>query len=108
MEVALALALLVGAGVLGRTMLRLNAVDPGFRVDHLAVATVSLDGTPYTAPDARRAAFARVREGLASMIERTDADELIVATQIYDHAERVRSYEIVMEAAANGASPSRG
>jgi luciferase family oxidoreductase group 1 len=50
----------------------------------------------------------RVREGLASMIERTAADELIVATQIYDHAERVRSYEIVMEAAANGASPSRG
>ena len=52
-EVALALVLLVGAGLMGRTMLALTAVDPGFRVDHLVVADVSLAGTPYAAAEAR-------------------------------------------------------
>jgi putative ABC transport system permease protein len=66
-EVALALVLLVGAGLLGRTMMRLSAVDPGFHVDRLAVATVSLDGTPYAAPEARQAMFDRVRERLQAM-----------------------------------------
>jgi len=36
------------------------------------------------------------------LVARTQADELIVATQIYDHAARVRSYEIVAEAAGQG------
>jgi putative ABC transport system permease protein len=66
-EVTLALVLLAGAGLLGRTMMRLSAIDPGFRVDHLAVATVSLDGTPYAAPEARQATFDRVRERLQAM-----------------------------------------
>ncbi|MBC7894305.1 MAG: LLM class flavin-dependent oxidoreductase [Cytophagaceae bacterium] len=38
---------------------------------------------------------ARVRDGLASLIARTGADEVMVATQIYDHAARVHSFEIV-------------
>jgi alkanesulfonate monooxygenase SsuD/methylene tetrahydromethanopterin reductase-like flavin-dependent oxidoreductase (luciferase family) len=35
---------------------------------------------------------------LDGFIERTAADELIIATQIYDHAARLRSYEIVAQA----------
>jgi len=38
-----------------------------------------------------------VRSGLRSFIERTGADELIIATQIFDHAARLRSYEIVAD-----------
>jgi luciferase family oxidoreductase group 1 len=41
---------------------------------------------------------AQVREGLAKFIAMTAIDELIVATQIYDHAARRRSYEIVAAA----------
>jgi len=40
----------------------------------------------------------RVRSGLASLVARTAADEMIVASQIYDHAARVHSYEVVAEA----------
>ncbi|HEX6536495.1 MAG TPA: LLM class flavin-dependent oxidoreductase [Gemmatimonadaceae bacterium] len=40
----------------------------------------------------------RVRDGLRAFIERTGADELIVASQIFDHPARVRSYEITAEA----------
>ena len=39
----------------------------------------------------------RVREGLEGLIARTGADEIIVASQIYDHAARVHSYEIVAQ-----------
>jgi luciferase family oxidoreductase group 1 len=36
-----------------------------------------------------------VRRGLAEFAERTGADELMLTSQIYDHAARLRSYEIV-------------
>ena len=36
-----------------------------------------------------------VRQGLAAILEHTGADELMVTAQIYDHAARVRSFEIV-------------
>lgn len=39
----------------------------------------------------------KVRRGLVEFVERTGADELIVTAQIYDHAARVRSYEILAE-----------
>jgi luciferase family oxidoreductase group 1 len=38
-----------------------------------------------------------VRAGLASVLEQTSADELIVTAQIYDHAKRLRSFEITAE-----------
>ena len=39
----------------------------------------------------------KVRRGLRSVQELTSADELIVHAMIYDHAARLRSYEIVAE-----------
>jgi len=39
-----------------------------------------------------------VRRGLKSFIDRTGADEIMVAGQIYDHAARLRSFEIAAEA----------
>jgi alkanesulfonate monooxygenase SsuD/methylene tetrahydromethanopterin reductase-like flavin-dependent oxidoreductase (luciferase family) len=38
-----------------------------------------------------------VRQGLAEFIHETEVDELMITGQIYDHAARVRSYEITME-----------
>jgi luciferase family oxidoreductase group 1 len=40
---------------------------------------------------------ATVKTGLAEVMRRTRADELIVAAQIFDHAARVRSFEIVAQ-----------
>jgi alkanesulfonate monooxygenase SsuD/methylene tetrahydromethanopterin reductase-like flavin-dependent oxidoreductase (luciferase family) len=41
-----------------------------------------------------------VRRGLEQVVAQTGADEIIVASQIFDHAARLRSYEIAMQAAA--------
>jgi hypothetical protein len=36
-----------------------------------------------------------VREGLRRFVAATQVDELMVVSNIYDHAQRVRSYEIL-------------
>ena len=41
-----------------------------------------------------------VEAGLASLIEQTQPDELMVTAQIYDHAARLRSFEITAQARA--------
>jgi luciferase family oxidoreductase group 1 len=45
-----------------------------------------------------------VRRGLAAFVERTGADELMVTAQIFDHAARLRSFEITASARAALAS----
>ena len=38
-----------------------------------------------------------VRQGLAAFVAQTNADELMITSHIYDHAARLRSYEIVKD-----------
>ena len=45
-----------------------------------------------------------VREGLLAFIARHQPDELMITAQIFDHAKRLRSYEIVAEVRAEMAS----
>jgi len=44
-----------------------------------------------------------VREGLEAFLERTGADELMIASLMFDHAARLRSYEITAQARAQRA-----
>jgi luciferase family oxidoreductase group 1 len=46
-----------------------------------------------------------VRKGLAALVEETSADEIIVVSDVYEHAERLRSIELIAE--AGGLSRSR-
>jgi luciferase family oxidoreductase group 1 len=50
---------------------------------------------------------ATVVDGMGRFIAQTDADELMIVSHIYDHAARVRSLEIVADAARTLASDSR-
>jgi putative ABC transport system permease protein len=57
-EIALALILLTGAGLMLKSFLRLSSVDPGFRTDHLLTMDVALPDAKYP-DDVRQAAFIR-------------------------------------------------
>lgn len=56
-QVALALVLLVGAGLLVRSLNRLQAVDPGFNAQNLLTVRVSLPGARYQEEPKRIAFF---------------------------------------------------
>jgi len=70
LEVALAVVLLAGAGLLLGSLLRLEQVDPGFRRDGAVVSPFSLGSAPgsaYATADARAAFFDRLIEGVESI-----------------------------------------
>ena len=43
-------------------------------------------------------AKATVREGIAALLAETQADELMIVSDVYDHAARLRSFELIAEA----------
>jgi luciferase family oxidoreductase group 1 len=59
------------------------------------VLSSSVAGSPET-----------VRAGLAPFVARTGADELMITSQVYDHAARLRSYEITAQARDALATPA--
>ena len=64
----------------------LNRIEPHERAMLEQVLACAAIGSPET-----------VREELADFVTRTGADELMITSQIYDHAARLRSYEITAE-----------
>ncbi|MFL5494271.1 MAG: ABC transporter permease, partial [Gemmatimonadales bacterium] len=63
-EIALALVLLTGAGLLIRTGIALNTVDPGFDPRNVLAARVSLPLAGYQEPERVQRAFLTLAEGL--------------------------------------------
>jgi putative ABC transport system permease protein len=68
-EIALALVLLTGAGLLIRSAVALSQVDPGFDPRDVVVGRVSLPAAAYPSADASRRAFEQIAEGLAAAPE---------------------------------------
>jgi alkanesulfonate monooxygenase SsuD/methylene tetrahydromethanopterin reductase-like flavin-dependent oxidoreductase (luciferase family) len=66
-----------------------SVISPLEELELNQMLSVAIVGSPET-----------VRSGLGEFIERTRPDELIVAAQIFDHAARLRSYEITASARA--------
>ena len=58
-EVALALMLLIGAGLLMRSLSGLRSVDPGFDASNTLTATVVIPNAKYTTPEQRNQFFDR-------------------------------------------------
>jgi putative ABC transport system permease protein len=66
-ELALALVLVVGAGLLTRSFYRLQQVDPGFKPENAVVAGISLPRSKYTQPEQQTAFFAELTNKLSAL-----------------------------------------
>ena len=66
-QVALALMLLVGAGLVVNGLGRFSTADPGWRIDGLHAGYLNLPNATYPDADARRRFAERLQERLASM-----------------------------------------
>jgi putative ABC transport system permease protein len=66
-EVALSIVLLIGAGLMIRSFVRLLAVDPGFKTDHVLTAFVSLPVAKYSKHEDQTAFFDRLLERLRNV-----------------------------------------
>jgi putative ABC transport system permease protein len=66
-ELAIALVLLAGAGLLIRSFVRMQAVDPGFATDRLLTFIVRMEGPAYAQPDRRLAFVQRTIERLEGL-----------------------------------------
>ncbi|RKP48223.1 LLM class flavin-dependent oxidoreductase [Trinickia fusca] len=66
-------------------------------VDRLEASELELAGVAHSLACSAIGSPKTVRAGLESIIAQTQADELILTAQIYDHAARLRSFEIGAE-----------
>ncbi len=66
-EVALALVLLVGAGLLLKSFQKLQEVDPGFRPEHLLTMQISLPDTKYREPQQIDGFFQQVLDKIKAL-----------------------------------------
>ncbi len=67
LEVALALVLLVGSGLLLRSFVRLLNVDPGFRTENLVVVNMSVPAQKYPQPEQRQTLYYQVEDKLKTL-----------------------------------------
>jgi putative ABC transport system permease protein len=66
-EVALAVVVLIGAGLLIRSFIRLRSVDPGFQPAHVLTVRVPLGGGRNATADRRIAFFRQVSDRIATL-----------------------------------------
>jgi putative ABC transport system permease protein len=66
-ELALALVLLVGAGLMIKSFLRLQRVDPGFNAENVLMARISLPISKYPEPNQQTAFYQQVIERVRSL-----------------------------------------
>jgi len=66
-QMGIALTLLAGAGLLGRSLGALHAVDPGFRPDHVLTARLTLPTADYPTEPQVIDAFRTIRDRVATL-----------------------------------------
>jgi luciferase family oxidoreductase group 1 len=86
------------------SMLRLRSGQPGLLPSPDEAAEYTYTPAEKTGIESFTASHVvgdpeRVQQELDELLKKTDADELMVTTNVYDHADRLRSYQLVAELA---------
>ena len=105
MQTAFAVVLLVGAGLLVRSIATLQRVDLGFRQDHVLTMRVSLPSTSYASPEAVAGFYARLVDairGLPGVRAAGAVRSLPLASEIGDWGLTVDGYAPPPGTAAKG------
>jgi putative ABC transport system permease protein len=89
LEVALALMLLIGAGLLARSFVRLSQIDPGFTADKALALEVHVWGRART-PEQRAAFFEQSLQGI-SALPGVEAAGAVSALPFHDHSIDLKS-----------------
>jgi len=104
LEIALTIVLLVGAGLMTRSFLKLYSQDIGIKTDYLLTMRLQLSGTKYPKPEARQEFYERLAPRLASM---AGAESVAIATSVPPQGSGQRDLEIDGRPVASGtARPS--
>ncbi|HWK08467.1 MAG TPA: ABC transporter permease, partial [Vicinamibacterales bacterium] len=103
LELALTLVLLVGAGLMVRSFLKLYRLDGGINPDHLLAMDIRLPATKYATPDARLAFFNRLSPRLAAI---PGAQSVALTTSVPPFNAARRRFEIDGRAADASAAQS--
>jgi predicted permease len=77
-EIALAIVLLVGAGLILRSFVRLLAVDPGFRADHVMTMGIAVPSDRYKDADSLRGFHDRASAALRALPDVRDVGTAVV------------------------------
>ncbi|HEY2018872.1 MAG TPA: ADOP family duplicated permease, partial [Bryobacteraceae bacterium] len=77
-EIAFAILLLIGAGLILRSFSRLLAVDPGFRGDRVMTMDIQMPADRYRDPGSRQALYQRLFAALKELPEVQDAGAAVV------------------------------
>ena len=77
-EIALAIVLLVGAGLILRSFVRLLAVDPGFRADRVMTMGIAVPPDRYKDADSRRGFHDRASAALRALPDVRDVGTAVV------------------------------
>jgi putative ABC transport system permease protein len=73
-EIALAVVVLIGAGLLARSFIYLNFVNPGFDPHHLLTLRISLSGNAYSKPEQQAAFYEQLLEHARALPSIQSAD----------------------------------
>jgi putative ABC transport system permease protein len=74
-QIALTVVMLTGAGLLGRTLARLQSIDLGYQPDHLSI----LSFTAFTGPQGRLTTPAQMTQTVKDLVTRIEATPGVVA-----------------------------
>jgi len=91
LELALTVVLLVGAGLMIRSFVKMYTMDIGIRTDHLMQMRMQLPDTKYPTPEVRRAFYDRLEQKLASI---PGIDAAALTTSVPPFGTGSRTFEI--------------